>query len=100
MTVTLTRDTEGRATVGDHPVAADVSCDHCGEPLHPARGGVAAWEPEEQERYLEVVFLHVGCVEGYRGVGSDDRHRPVREIETVELAPFLAALVHNVEVAG
>lgn len=100
MGMMLTKETEGRTPVGGHPVAVQLRCDHCGEDLDPHGGGLAVWEPDDRARYLEVALLHEGCLEGHRGVGEDDRHRPVRDVETAELGRFLGALVHNLEVAG
>lgn len=100
MGVMLTKETEGRPPVGGHPVAVQLRCDHCGEDLRPRTGGTVAWEPDPQAYHLDVVFLHDSCVEGYRGIGETDRHRPIRDPETAEIGSFLAALVHNLEVAG
>lgn len=100
MGVMLTTKTEGRTTVGGHPVAVQLRCDHCGEDLDPGGGELAAWEPDDQARYLEVVLLHEGCLEGHRGGGQGDRHRRIRKVETSALERFLTALVHNLEIAG
>ena len=100
MGVMLTKETEGRTSVGGHPVAVQLRCDHCGEDLRADGSGVAAWEPDDTARYLEVALLHERCLQSYRGVGEQDRHRPVRDPETADLGRFLAALVHNLEVAG
>lgn len=100
MPVMLTKETEGRTPVGGHSVAVQLRCDHCGEDLEPGGDALAAWEPDPVARYLEVALLHGACVRGCRGVGEADRHRPNRDLETTELGRFLAALVHNLEVAG
>lgn len=100
MPVTLTTESEGLTPVGGHPVAVELRCDHCGEAVGPGSGGLAAWEPDRGARYLDVALLHGDCVEGYRGVLVPDRHRESRDLETAALGPFLAALVHNLEVAG
>lgn len=93
MTLTLTRDTEGLPRVGDHAVAAHLRCERCGEPLRPQAGGIVMWEPAAKERYLEVAFLHSGCAAEHASEAGS-------ELESADLSNFLAALIHNLEVAG
>lgn len=93
MTLTLTRDTEGLPTLDGHDVAAHVRCARCGEPLRPETGGKVAWAPDPQERYFEVAFLHRSCA-------GDHEAEAETELESTELNVFLAALIHNLEVAG
>lgn len=93
MTLDLTSETEGLPRVGGHDVAVQIRCDRCQEPLRPEAGGRVLWERDPDEPYLDVAYLHHDCVEGHeREVG--------KELEGAELGPFLAALVHNLEVAG
>lgn len=93
MTLTLTRETEGLPRVGGHDVAAHLRCERCGEPLHPEVGGKVLWEPDPTTRYLEVAFLHSSCA-------ATQARESSRELESAELGTFLAALIHNLEVAG
>ena len=93
MTLTLTTRTEGLSPVGGHDVAAHVRCDRCGEPLRPEAGGRVVWEPDPQARYLDVSFLHHACARDHEGEAGT-------VLEGMELEDFLAALVHNLEVAG
>lgn len=93
MSLTLTRDTEGLPRVGDHAVAAHLRCERCGEPLRPEAGGIVMWESAAKERYSEVTFLHSSCA-------ADHASEAGQELKSAELGTFLAALIHNLEVAG
>lgn len=93
MPLTLTKEIEGLPPVGRRDVAAHVRCDYCGEPLHPEAGGVVAWEPDPQKLYLDVAFLHRSCTEGWA-------ERRDADLGEMDFEAFLAALVHNLEVAG
>lgn len=93
MSLTLTRDTEGLPRLGDHDVAAHVRCERCGEPLDSQSGGSVVWAPDATKRYLEVAFLHPACAREHASEAGE-------ELESAELGAFLAALIHNLEVAG
>lgn len=92
MTLTLTRDTEGLPRVGDRAVAAHLRCERCGEPLRPEAGGKVLWKPDARKPYLEVIFLHSSCA-------ADHASEAGQKLESAELNTFLAALIHNLEVA-
>lgn len=93
MSLVLTTRTEGLTPVGGHDVAAHVRCDRCGEPLRPEAGGRVLWEPDRRQAHLEVAFYHPTCAEEREGEAGT-------ELRGMELADFLSALVHNLEVAG
>ncbi|MFW6193362.1 MAG: hypothetical protein ACOC83_07730 [Gemmatimonadota bacterium] len=93
MPLTLKRGSGAGKPVGGHDLVAHVRCDHCGESLYPRVGGTVVWEPDPQRPYLEVAFVHRSCREG---------HAEGRDADFVEmdLASFLRAAIHNLEVAG
>lgn len=79
--------------MGGHDVVVHIRCDHCGEPLRPEAGGTVTWEPDPQKPYLDVTFVHRSCRKGH----AEKRDADLSE---ADLAAFLRAALHNLEVAG
>lgn len=67
-------------------------CDDCGREISKPANGRVAWRPEENATYLSVAFLHPAC-------GTEHASEAGEELESAELGAFLAALIHNLEVA-
>lgn len=93
MPLTLKRGTEDAPPVGGHDVVVHIRCDYCEEPLDPEAGGTALWKPDPLKPYLDVAFVHEGCRAGYA-------ERRGGDLNEMDLAAFLRAAVHNLEVAG
>lgn len=88
MPVMIKKDPEHPARIEGRSVAASLRCERCAEPIRADVGGTVAWEPDDRVPFLEVVFLHGSCAEGYA------RDRDV-ELESAELDAFVDALLHN-----
>lgn len=93
MPLTLKQATGHAQAMGGHDVVVHIRCDYCGAPLEPGVGGAVAWKPDPRESYLDVAYLHRECREGYA-------ERRDADLKEMDLASFLRAVIHNLEVAG
>lgn len=93
MPLTLKRGTGDGPPVGGHDIVVHIRCDYCEEPLDPAVGGTALWKPAPRKSHHDVAYLHRDCRESYAGQRGAD-------FEELDLAAFLDAAIHNLEVAG